>query len=739
MRKLIVGFAFSCPSSARRPLRRRPGGRRWSSGWPEWTSRPTIPIRLHGYRVRTEESAGRRPADLGQGAGDRLGRPSGPSCSSRSTTWASPTRSSRRSPAAAERQGGDPPRSVRRRLVAHPQRPLPDGRRAEHLRQAASPTTSRRPIDRYTRELTDKLEEGRLAALKPTAGPAGSPGPRAGSVRGQPADARGARSITPARAPGHRPRRHAPRRRGQLRLPLHDDRPEGEQGQRRLGRLRPGGDRADHPGAIALTVIGCGADANPTPRVDPGAAAAHGRAIADEVEPPAQGPAGPPLAGAPRSVGPDAVRASLRHPADPRRARSAGQGRRAARLQRLGPARQARPRRAAASPSSTTRSRPGSSATSLRWSSSPGEVVVDYVLRLKKEFDAGRLWVTAYANDVPCYIPSERILREGGYEGGGAMVYYARPDPAQAGDRGAHHRRRRTSSSPRSSRPPSGPTTRTPPPKSPGRVACGRIRDQAGAAGRARGRRAAGRRPGRDRLRRRRQALGLRDARLPHRASTATGSPAASSRCSRTATATAATTPPRSSSTACRSRPASWPGARGSSICAAPEILYAEDTDGDGKADVRRTLFQGLRHRELPGPGQRPVLRPRQLGLRRQRPDRRRDPGHGHRARGRHRRPRLPDQARHGRDGARLGPDPARAGPRRLGQPVRRQQQHTGSSTTPCPTTTPGATRASPPPAPSVVLSPRRRGRHRLFPASRTLDRFNEPESANRVTSACSP
>ena len=57
----------------------------------------------------------------------------------------------------------------------------------------------------------------------------------------------------------------------------------------------------------------------------------------------------------------------------------------------------------------------------------PGEVVVDYSLRLKREFDAARFWVNAYANDVPCYIPSERILREGGYEGGGAMTYYGWP------------------------------------------------------------------------------------------------------------------------------------------------------------------------------------------------------------------------------------------------------------------------------------------------------------------------
>ena len=57
----------------------------------------------------------------------------------------------------------------------------------------------------------------------------------------------------------------------------------------------------------------------------------------------------------------------------------------------------------------------------------PGEVVVDYAVRLKDKYDGARTWVNAYANDVPCYIPSERILREGGYEGETAMRYYDRP------------------------------------------------------------------------------------------------------------------------------------------------------------------------------------------------------------------------------------------------------------------------------------------------------------------------
>lgn len=59
------------------------------------------------------------------------------------------------------------------------------------------------------------------------------------------------------------------------------------------------------------------------------------------------------------------------------------------------------------------------------WLHLGGEVVVDFSLRFKK--DHGPLWVTAYANDVMAYIPSARVRKEGGYEGGGAMVYYGLP------------------------------------------------------------------------------------------------------------------------------------------------------------------------------------------------------------------------------------------------------------------------------------------------------------------------
>ena len=56
-----------------------------------------------------------------------------------------------------------------------------------------------------------------------------------------------------------------------------------------------------------------------------------------------------------------------------------------------------------------------------------GEAVVDYALRLKRELGARGTWVAGYTNDVMAYIPSLRVLNEGGYEGEGAMLYYGLP------------------------------------------------------------------------------------------------------------------------------------------------------------------------------------------------------------------------------------------------------------------------------------------------------------------------
>src|SRR5262249_61920535 len=60
-----------------------------------------------------------------------------------------------------------------------------------------------------------------------------------------------------------------------------------------------------------------------------------------------------------------------------------------------------------------------------------GEVVVDYALRLQRELggEDKPLWVAAYANDVLGYIPSVRVLKEGGYEAGEAFYGSTWPTP----------------------------------------------------------------------------------------------------------------------------------------------------------------------------------------------------------------------------------------------------------------------------------------------------------------------
>lgn len=55
-----------------------------------------------------------------------------------------------------------------------------------------------------------------------------------------------------------------------------------------------------------------------------------------------------------------------------------------------------------------------------------GEVVVDYSLRFKADFGE-QTWIFGYCNDVMAYIPSERVLLEGGYEGQSSMWVYGMP------------------------------------------------------------------------------------------------------------------------------------------------------------------------------------------------------------------------------------------------------------------------------------------------------------------------
>ena len=58
-----------------------------------------------------------------------------------------------------------------------------------------------------------------------------------------------------------------------------------------------------------------------------------------------------------------------------------------------------------------------------------GEVTVDYGLRTRREYAGEPLITAGYSNDVMCYIPSARVLREGGYEAVDSMFYYAQAGP----------------------------------------------------------------------------------------------------------------------------------------------------------------------------------------------------------------------------------------------------------------------------------------------------------------------
>lgn len=56
-----------------------------------------------------------------------------------------------------------------------------------------------------------------------------------------------------------------------------------------------------------------------------------------------------------------------------------------------------------------------------------GEPVVDYALRFKSELSWQDTWVSGYNNELLCYVPSERVLREGHYEGTEGMLEYRHP------------------------------------------------------------------------------------------------------------------------------------------------------------------------------------------------------------------------------------------------------------------------------------------------------------------------
>jgi len=180
-----------------------------------------------------------------------------------------------------------------------------------------------------------------------------------------------------------------------------------------------------HPGVVALFMNGCSGDQNPYPRRTVELAQAHGRSLATAVEAalttrlrPLHGKIRAGYREIPLAYDTLPTREQLLEQSkSSQKLEAEHAGRVLARLNEQGtlPANYPYPVQVV---------RLGDQ---LTWITLGGEVVVDYSLRLKKEIADPIVWVSGYSNDVMTYIPSYRVWREGGYEGGEAMKWGAHP------------------------------------------------------------------------------------------------------------------------------------------------------------------------------------------------------------------------------------------------------------------------------------------------------------------------
>ncbi len=180
-----------------------------------------------------------------------------------------------------------------------------------------------------------------------------------------------------------------------------------------------------HPGALAMFLILCGADQNPNPRGTIALAREHGSALAAAVD--------KALTVSPRPIHPDLRLAYQEVPLE-----FAPQSR-AVFEEELKDPNKYRQRRAKLMLEAYDKGQPvrniqypiqavrlGKKVILLGLG---GEVVVDYQLRVKREFPRQNFIVAGYSNEVMAYIPSRRILEEGGYEPVESMIYYGQPGP----------------------------------------------------------------------------------------------------------------------------------------------------------------------------------------------------------------------------------------------------------------------------------------------------------------------
>jgi neutral ceramidase len=188
---------------------------------------------------------------------------------------------------------------------------------------------------------------------------------------------------------------------------------------------------SDFPGATALFMELCGGDQNPNPRNTLALAQQYGETLAGEVRRVLAGTLspvrGPLRASYVVTTLPFAPRQRAEYEADLKNPKASGAlVRRAQHM--IAAIDGGHPVRDTAYPVQAVRL--GKDLTLLALG---GEVVVDYDLRAKHEYPGEALIVAGYSNAVMGYIPSERVLREGGYEAVDNLIYYGQPGPFAPG------------------------------------------------------------------------------------------------------------------------------------------------------------------------------------------------------------------------------------------------------------------------------------------------------------------
>ena len=184
------------------------------------------------------------------------------------------------------------------------------------------------------------------------------------------------------------------------------------------------------PGATALVAIGAGSDSNPFPRGQVEHASAHGNELATEVKRLIESDMTPLSAGINTTL--ESISLPLNDP--PTEAELAKTAERTDAVGYNASVQLARLKRG-----ETLTTELDYPIQTLEFKNEltmvflAGEICVDYSLRLKKELNRDRIWVHGYCNDFVGYIPSERLLREGGYGGGSEIPYFDWPSTLRHG------------------------------------------------------------------------------------------------------------------------------------------------------------------------------------------------------------------------------------------------------------------------------------------------------------------